>query len=141
VAGGTHLGILAPHAIRVESGTVGIEPPPPERRMAREAVALRVARDARLEALARRLAVTQQEETLRVMKSRAQHAVRDQPGLTVSGGAEAADVVAVATRRLTRVRGRGVPVQEARGVVSRSRRRHRAMAIHALGADVAAGAA
>ena len=118
-----------------------IEPPSAERRVTRETVTLHMTADARLEALTRRLAVTDQEEPVGVVESRPEHAVGDKPRLRVAGRAEGADVVTVAARRFARVRRRGMPAQEARRMVSRPCRRDWAVAIEAFSADVAPGAA
>jgi len=54
-----------------------IEPPSAYCRMTGEAVTLDMAADARLEILARRLAVTEGEEPLCIVEARAEHAARD----------------------------------------------------------------
>ena len=141
VARGTRFRILAPHPIRVEPRSVGVEPPSAERRVAGEAVALGVARDAGLEALARRLPVTDEEELLRVVITRPHHTCRHEASLGVARRAETADAVTIAARGLAPIRRRGVPAQEPRRVVSGTRGGDRPMAVEALGADVTPGAA
>jgi len=68
VTGGAQRCVLRPHPIGVEPGPMRAEPEPAVHRgMARRAVALRMAGDARLEALACRLAVAEAEVAIGVV--------------------------------------------------------------------------
>src|SRR5438093_446498 len=109
--------------------------------MARQTVAFRVAAHARLEALAGRLTVPNQEELPRVMIPRPQHSCRDQSRARVTTGAERTDVVAIAARRLTGIRGGGMARQRPVRMIARPARGARPVAFQAIGAYVAAGAA
>src|SRR5213593_1248667 len=109
--------------------------------MARQTVAFRVAAHARLEALAGRLTVPNQEELPRVMIPRPQHSCRDQSRARVTTGAERTDVVAIAARRLTGIRGGGMARPKPVRMIARPARGTRPVAFQAIGAYVAAGAA
>jgi len=70
VTGRAHLRVLLLQGVRVKARTVRVDVPSAEGRMARQAVLFDVAPDARLEALARRLAVAGDEETVEIMITR-----------------------------------------------------------------------
>src|SRR5688572_5265100 len=141
VARGTHLRVPPAQALGVEPRAVRpqVAPALRGRRVTAHAVGLRMARDAALEALARRLSMPGREEPLRVMVTGVErHVHRREAGTRVAGRAELRGVVAVtagggALVRLHRVRGEEagamVPGRSARGI------RH--VAVEALRARVA----
>src|SRR6266487_2399605 len=141
MADGAHRETLAAHARRIEARPMWIEPPPALRRMAGQTVAFGVAADAGLETLARGLTMACQEELSRIMIPGPQHARGDQPGTRVARGAKRSDVVAIAARRLTGVRGGGMPRQKSVRVITSGAPWAGPMALQAIGADVASRAA
>ena len=64
---GAGLRVLAPQRLRIEAGAMGIEPPAAYHRMAGETISLRMAGDAALQILPRRLAMIQQEILLGIV--------------------------------------------------------------------------
>src|ERR687892_2531581 len=128
VTRGAHLGILAPQPLRVEARSVGVEPAPAQGRVARETVALHVARGAALQALPRGLAVRRPEEPAHVVIARPERAGALESGGCVAGRAEGARAVAVAAPAFARVRRRRVPREKAGGVVARPGRGARPVA-------------
>jgi len=119
VACDTHLGIALAQPDRVETGTVRVEPEAAShRRVTRGAVPLHVARDTRLERLSGRLTVSQDERGPAIVEAgAAQGPSCAQSGLGVAGHAELLGIVTVGAGRLPRVRGGGMPDQEAGGMV------------------------
>ncbi len=75
MAGSTRLGILALQR-PVKAGSVRIESPSPQGRVAGETVPLGMTGDAALEILSRRLAVAQEKRTLGIVESRLERSFR-----------------------------------------------------------------
>src|ERR1041385_7313480 len=112
-----------------------------ERRMARQAVLFDVAPDAGLEALARGLPVTGDEEIVEVVIARPQRTSRrNQSRRGVAGGAEARRVVTVAAVGLARVRGGGMARQEAGRMVASGPGSIGSVALETIGAGVTSSA-
>lgn len=101
-----YLRVLALKGGRIESGTMGVEPPAAESRMAGETVALGVAGNTAFQVLAGSLAVTQQEELFGVMVAAAERGPRRHAGLHVTVGAKLPGIMAIAATRFAGV-GRG----------------------------------
>ena len=93
-----HLNVLAPQALGVEPGPMGVVMPAAQGRVTRQAIPLGVAAYARFESLAGGAAVTRTEEPVSVMIARSQATTRDQPRLLMACSTEAAVAVAVVTR-------------------------------------------
>ena len=106
--------------------------------MAPRAVALRVARDARLETLPRSLSVAEAEIAIDIMVSRlTESRRRDETRLLVTALAELRRVVAIAAIRFARVRRARVAREKLSRMVRRLSRDVGAMAIETRRADVA----
>ena len=114
-----HLWVVAAEPVGVEAGPVRIEPATTERRVTSEAVALGMAGNAALQALARRLPMGENEAGVPVVEASAKRALGREPCLLVAVCAECARVMALGARGLTGVGGGGVPSEEARRVVTR----------------------
>jgi len=145
VARDAHLGIAPAQPDGVEAGTVRVEPEAAShRRVTGRAIPLHVAGDTRLERLPRRLAVPEDERRAAVVKGgAAKGPSRIQSGLGVAADAELLGVVAIAAGGLARVRGSGMPDQEAGGMVIPAPGRLRgirAVTGEAVGLHVAHGA-
>src|SRR5690348_996411 len=112
MARGADLGILLDHTRRVEAGTMRIESPPPQRRVARQAVPLDVTAGAGLQALPGNDAVPRDEDPRRVMVTLSQSRRGYQPRALVARHAELSGVVTGVARRFARVGGSRVATQE-----------------------------
>jgi len=122
VTGGAHRWVLAAQRSRIEAGTVRVESPAADSRVAGQAVALGMAGDAALQILACRLTVIEQEGLLGVVIAPvSKPGGRDEAGVQVAVGAELPLVVAVAAGALTAVGRRRVSGEEAHWVVARCR--------------------
>ena len=106
-------------ALGAETRTVRIDAPP-ERRVARHAVLLGVARGAALQALPCCAAVLQQPRRRRVMKRHVQPALRREPRLTVTTAAEHLGVMARGAFRFAAIGIRRVALREV-GLVKATR--------------------
>ena len=140
MARGAHLRILAREPGGVETRAVRVYVPAADRRVAGEAVALGVAADAGLEALARRPTMPRDEELVRVVIAVAQRPLRRETGPRVTASAELPGVVAVAAGGLARVRRRRVTRQEAGWVIPGRAGGVGPVALEAVVAYVATGA-
>ena len=141
MAGGARLGVLPPERSGIETRTVGIEAPTPQRRVAGETVPLGMAGDAVLEILSRRLAVAQEERPLGIVVASVERSLRREPGAEVTVGAKLACVVAIAAARLTGIGRNGMTREEAgRMVAGRGIGGVGPVAVETLRADMTAAA-
>lgn len=119
VAGGAHLRVLLEQDGCVEPRPVRVEVPSSHGRVALKAIALGVARHARLEALARGSAVPSDEETTGIVVPGLEGTSGRETGARVAGRTEAARRMAIAAGGLAGVGGSGVAREKPRGMVSR----------------------
>ena len=110
--------VLALESLRVESRAVGVEAAPPGGRVTGEAIALGVAGDAALQALARRLAVPQREGLLGVVEASLQPRRGHDTGLPMAILTERLGVVAIRAGALASIRLGRVAREEAGRVVT-----------------------
>ncbi len=142
MADGTRLRVLPPERSRIETRTVGIEPPTPGRRVAGEAVPLGMTSHTALQVLAGGLSVVQDEGLLRIMKTAAPKPTGgNQSRADMAVGAELGLAVTLAAGAFPTVRGGGMGREEAGRMVSRRCvGRAGTMALETGGTGVAGGA-